>query len=143
MSSEYKATFFVFTHETLTPIVGKSTHATIKLLCSEIYANAAENKCALGGGSNGFRGIIMPNAEYLKIQTDMGIKTPVAFIKPAPPKVGDNAITIKRIEQLIVDCKAMESQLKKQVVAAIECEYIKALRAVKVGFARVPAKEII
>jgi hypothetical protein len=135
MSSEYKATFFVFTHETLTPIVGKSTHATIKLLCCEIYANAAENECALGGGSNGYLGIIMPNAEYLKIQTDMGITTPVAFTKPAPPKVGDNAITIKRIEQRIVDCKAMESQLKKQVVAAIEREYIEALRDVKVEFA--------
>jgi hypothetical protein len=85
----------------------------------------------------------MPDTEYLKIQTDMGIENPVAFTKPAPPKVDDDAITIKRTEQRIVDCKAMESQLKKQVIAAIEREYIEALRDVKVGFARVTAKEII
>ena len=81
MSIDIKATTFVFPHEILTPIVGKPTHETVKLLRKEAYANAYENECTLGGGDNGYLGLIMPANEYRDIQIKAGTAVASDFIK--------------------------------------------------------------
>lgn len=144
MSELYKATVFVFPHDTLTPITDEPNHATIETLLNEIYANAAENETSLGGGQNGYLGLIMPTTEYLQVQTDMGITPAVPFVKPAAPITGDDAITIKRKEQSIVDCKHMEMHLKKQLIAAIKPEFLVPLQQTTTGYKRTKsAKEIL
>jgi hypothetical protein len=144
MSELYKATVFVFPHDTLTPITDEPNHTTIELLLNEIYANAAENETTLGGGQNGYLGLIMPTAEYLKVQTDMGITPAIPFIKPTAPTTGDDAITIKRKEQIIVDYKHMELQLKKQIIAAVKAEFLEPLQQTTTGYKRTKsAKEIL
>jgi hypothetical protein len=138
-SIDIKATSFVFPHETLTPIIGKPTHDTVNLLRKELYANAFGNECTLGGGDNGYLGIIMPNDKYLKQQA----VNPVPFEKPDPPDPTEPDAIKKSINQKILDYKAMEAHLKRQILAAIEREYIEALDDDSVGFARITAKALL
>ena len=145
MSFDMKATTFVFPHETLTKIHGKPTHETVRLLRQEVYANAYKNKCSLGGGDNGYLGIIMPNSEYLKIQTDAGIETAVPFNKPNAPDATTSEANIKIINQQRMDHKAMEGHLKKQILDAFkdEREYIDAMDDDCIGFARYTPKQLL
>ena len=145
MSFDIKATTFVFPHETLTKIKGKPTHESVKLLRKELYANAYENECTLGGGDNGYLRIIMPNDNYAKLQTDMGIETPVPFTKPNVPSATANDIETKTINQQRLDHKAMEGHLKKQIIDAFdhEREYIEAIDDDSMGFAKFTPKALL
>jgi hypothetical protein len=70
---------FAFSHPTLTPIVGKSTSITIKLLLKEVYANARSVHSTHGGGATGNLGLAMSDAAYV-------IHVPATpFIAPAHP----------------------------------------------------------
>ena len=143
MSIDIKATTFVFPHEILTPIVGKPTHETVKLLRKEAYANAYENECTLGGGDNGYLGLIMPANEYRDIQIKAGTTVASDFIKPIPPDPAANATIISSTNKKILDYKAMEGHLKRQILAAVEREYIESLDDDSVGFARITAKALL
>jgi hypothetical protein len=140
MSVDIKATTFVFPHETLTPIIGKPNHETVKLLRKELYAY--ENECTLGGGDNGYLGIIMSNTKYSKLLTDAGAAD-IAFVKPPAPDDTADAAVIASINKKILDYKAMEGHLKRQILASIEREYIESLDDDSVGFARVTAKALL
>ena len=140
-----KATTFVFPHETLTKITGKPNHETVQLLRKELYANAYENESTLGGGDNGYLGIIMPNNDYLKMQTDAGVETAVPFCKPAAPDATTTDANSKHINQQRMDHKAMEGHLKKQILDAFkdEREYIDAIDDECIGFARYTPKQLL
>ena len=143
MSTDIKATTFVFPHETLTPIVGKPTHETVKLMRKELYANTLGNDSTLGGGDNGYIGIIMPTDEYEKMQRDAHVANPVVFAKPDPPDLTETATVIMTTNKNILDYKAMENHLKQQILAAIERKYILALEDDRVGFARVTPQALL
>jgi hypothetical protein len=143
MSYDTKATTFVFTHEKLTPIVGKPNHESVKLLRQELYANAFENECTLGGGNHGYLGLIMPDEAYLQLQIDSGIEAPVAFIKPAAP--ADNATDVIKasINKKILDYKSMEAHLKKQLIDAVERDYIELMSDDFIGFGKYSCKAVL
>ena len=142
MSIDIKATTFVFPHETLIPIIGKPTHKTVKLLRKELYANAYENKCTLGGGDNEYLGIIMTNTKYSALLTDAG-SADIVFVKPAiPDDAADDSVKAS-INKKILDYKAMEAHLKRQMLTAIDREFIESLDDDSVGFARVTAKMLL
>jgi hypothetical protein len=69
---------FTFPHPTLTPLVGKPTSATIKLLTREVYANAHSVHSTRGGGANGHLATCMPDATYFA-------RAGEAFIIPVHP----------------------------------------------------------
>ena len=138
-----KATTFVFPHEKPTKINGIPTHDTLQLLRKELYANAYGNDCTLGGGNNGYLGMIMPTDMYLKLQTDMKVTTPVEFkIPKAPEATAEEAIMIKT-SKIILDCKTMETYLTQQILAAIDREYFDALDDDNMGLSRVTAKDML
>jgi hypothetical protein len=56
---------YTFPHPVLTPIIGKPTTATTKLLQCEIFANARAIHSTRGGGANGHLSVCMPNPAYL------------------------------------------------------------------------------
>ncbi len=124
-----KANIFVFPHETLTPIVGKPTHDAIKKLRNQVYANAMNNECTLGGGDYGYLGLIMPTEEYLQLQRDEGNNNPIEFIKPPLPDPAAAPADIKRASQKILDVKSMEAHLQRQILAAIDEKIIETLVA--------------
>lgn len=142
MSFDIKATTFVFPHETLTPIIGKPNHESVKLLRKELYANAYENDCTLGGGDNGYLGIIMPTTKYSELLTDAGAAD-IAFVKPPAPDATADDTTIANVNKKILDYKAMEGHLKRQILTAIEREYIELLDDDCVGFSRLTAKALL
>jgi hypothetical protein len=143
MSDDTKATTFVFTHEKLTKVVGKPNHESVKLLRKELYANAYENDCTLGGGNNGYLGIIMPDDAYLQMQIDSGIANPVAFTKPDPPDDNATAAIKATINKKILDYKTMEAHLKKQMIDAIEREYIDMVSDDFIGFGKFSCKALL
>ena len=138
-----RATTFVFPHATLTKIEGKPTHETVTIFKSELYANALQNDCTLGGGDNGYLGLIMPTTEYEKTQTDDGVQHPIAFAKPPPPDPTAAEAIIIRTNKEILDYKTMEGQLKGQIIAAIHMDYIAEIRDTKFGFAKVTTKALL
>ena len=145
MSIDMKATTFVFPHETLTPVTGKPTHESVTLLRKEVYANAFQNECTLGGGDNGYLGIIMPTEKYKQAQINAGITEAdtFEFTKPAAPDPLAASATILRTNKDILDYKAMEGHLKRQILTAIDREYIEALDDDSIGFARITAKALL
>lgn len=74
------ATSYTFPYPTLTVIEGKPTAATLLVLRKEIYANARSVHCDLGGGANGYLGVVMPPAQY----TLRTLKVFTAPVHPGP-----------------------------------------------------------
>jgi hypothetical protein len=71
---------FPFPHPKLTPIDGKQTSATIRLLQREVYANARSVHSDLGGRLNGHLGMAIPDAQYF-------MQAHEQFIAPIHPGV--------------------------------------------------------
>ena len=143
MSVDMKATIFVFPHTTLTKIIGKPKHENVTILRKEMYANAMQNDCTLGGGDNGYLGIIMPAVAYADKQTKEGNNNPIAFVKPQPPDPTAAASIIYSTNSSILDFKSMEGQLKGQIMDAIERKYIAELDDEQYGFANITAKTLL
>ena len=138
-----KATIFVFPHTTLTKIIGKPKHENVTILRKEMYANAMQNDCTLGGGDNGYLGIIMPAVAYADKQTKEGNNNPIAFVKPQPPDPTAAANIIHSTNSSILDFKSMEGQLKGQIMDAIERKYIAELNDEQYGFTNITAKTLL
>jgi hypothetical protein len=144
-----KADTFIFPHATLTPIAGEPTHATIKTLKSELYANARHNLTTLGGGNLGYMGILMTAADYAKLQTDAGNPNPDAFDIPAAPAALTAASTdieksdFQEAKQHRANCNAMEALLQQQIIAAIDAKYIKKIKNATFGFACIKCERIL
>ena len=56
-----------FPHPKLTPIQGKPTNASIKILKKEVYANARAIPSQRGGGKHGHLGLVMENLAYATV----------------------------------------------------------------------------
>jgi hypothetical protein len=133
MSYEIKPTSFVFTHEKLTPIVGRPTYQSVSQLKREVYANAGQNPCTLGGATRGYLGMIMPAAEYAEHQrkTDRPI---VPFNLPPEPPMDATEAAIDHYTKITIDYGAMESALRRQIVEAVDIQYIKKFSDKIMGF---------
>ena len=79
----------VLPHDPLTPIIGKPTYASIKLLKQELYANALSVQSNAGGGMYGHLGLIMPATEY------NALPDAATWIDPIAPKLPDFAPTTR------------------------------------------------
>ena len=94
-----------------------------------------QNECTLGGGDNGYLGIIMPTNEYIIEQTKNGIQIPIGFIKPQPPDPALAADVICRTKSILLNYKSIEAHLKGQIMDTIKRKYIAELDDEKFGFA--------
>lgn len=144
-----KTTTFNFPYPVLTKIEGEPTNSTITILKREIYANAMENMCTIGCGKLGYLGLIMPDANFeakQKLVTPDGPFKP--FTKPGQTpddddSTDDDSTVQKYNAQILRDYVAMETTLKQQLLGAIKRTYLTAIEDAEVGFALVPAKEIL
>jgi hypothetical protein len=71
-------TSYKFPYPSLTTVEGKPTAATLLLPRKEIYANARSIHCDLGGGADGYLGIVIPAAQYT-------LRTLKVFTAPVHP----------------------------------------------------------
>lgn len=143
MTYDSKTTSFNFPFETLTPILGEPTNATITILKRQIYANAMENACTLGCGTLGYLGIIMPERDFRNKQLSIhpGTQFQPFTIPVQDPQADDDEQKEQR--RALRDYVSMDSKLKQQILAAIEVTYISEIQDAEVGFAAVNAKAIL
>jgi hypothetical protein len=71
-------TTYNFPHPSLTTVEGKPTATSLLRLRKEIYANARSVHSDLGGGSNGYLGLVMPSVQYT-------LRTMIPFTAPVHP----------------------------------------------------------
>ena len=130
-------------------IVGQPTNQGIDLLEEELLAIAASITTPLGGGNNGHAGILMDNVDYM---ATFGVAT--AFIAPPNPGVYPagpfpaglrkerEAEHEKEIEVYETYLGVAEG-LKTLIRQAVDEDYILELRAEKIGYLRVTAKQML
>ncbi|KAL3939000.1 MAG: hypothetical protein SGARI_001528, partial [Bacillariaceae sp.] len=130
----------------LTAIVGKPKAATLRTIRREVYANARAVP-SLANGQRGHLGVIMPAAEYL-------VLAGAAYIPPPPPGAPPAPLgTVQALllaQQQYVDAKEAYStyiqlitDLKQQMLTAIDEEYLEVLRDDEQGYADVSVQGML
>ena len=117
----------------LTKIHGEPTYHTLKILKNELKANASSVQSNLGGGSHGHLGLVLTRAEYALIAIAPYINPPhPGQLNIAPGTANHEAERLTREHRELVrewrETVDIEKALIKQIVKAIEPNYLKALR---------------
>jgi len=125
----------------LTRIVGTPNNSSIKLLTKEVYTNAHAIPSTHGGGTRGHLGLVMSDAEYV-VLAGVQFQLP-AHPGPTPPyATGANAaahaettriydVTLKELATTTI----VQEEIKKQILAAVDCIYLAVLDDDVFGFA--------
>jgi len=133
----------MFLHATLTRIVGTPNNSSIKLLTKEVYTNARTIPSTHGGGTRGHLGLVMTDAEYV-VLAGVQFQLP-AHPGPTPPyAAGTNAaahvetthlydVTLKELATATI----IQEEIKKQILAAVDCIYLATLDDDVFSFANV------
>ena len=128
---DYATTFFEY--PILDRIHGEPTYEGLKRMKKQLKANAQSVPSILGGGQFGLLGLVLTPAEYQVISN-------VAFVEPARPAAlqippftaQHDAIRLRGEHEEDMDtyrdCIAVKKALIKQIVAAVDTEYLKELR---------------
>ena len=123
----------VFEYKELTKIHGEPTYESVKRLHNEVKANAVQVRSNLGGGNFGHLGLVMSNAQYALI-SGVPFNRPAhsgpLVVPPGSTQAQIQAIRDTHREQLRVfhEVLGVESNLRQQIVAAIEPPYLKTIR---------------
>ena len=120
-----------FPHPSLPKITGRPTFSSINALRKLQKANAAEVNSTLGGGAHGYLGMIISDAAYARAAPGTPYIHPI-YPGPYPTLVaGETAAQItaratrhKEELRLFQESNAMQTACKKQIVDAIEEDYI-------------------
>ena len=143
-------TSLTYPFPTLTKITGKPTAVSMKLLTKELFTNARAIPCHQAGGRYGHLGIIMPDVPYQALAGVTAAWDDVAAPGDAPNIPGGSdsvtiANTIKQHEQNVhrfTLAQTVDNDLKSQLIAAVEPQYISSLEDEMLGFATVTARTI-
>lgn len=132
-----------FPHATLTPVSGKPTSTSIKLLTKELFTNARAIPSTRGGGAHGHLGLALDAVAYLAL-------TGQAFDLPAHPgpspvhREGATrdviAETIRLFNAVLTEltvANSVKQELKKQIIEAVDHLYLADLEDDTFGFADV------
>jgi hypothetical protein len=119
----------------LTKLHGEPTYDTLTTLRDEIKTNAITVNSTLGGGNYGHLGLVLPATEYAAIPNTTAYTRPpnpgVLVIQPNTP----NHEAVRRESEhreekrIWRECIDVEQALLKQIVAAVDPKYLKALRS--------------
>jgi hypothetical protein len=151
MSGTATTTTFPFPHATLTPIVGKPTEPTVKLLQRELYTNARSVPSTRGGGANGYLGLLMPALAYAER---------AGALSPWRNVIHPGRLPIHNLDatsiQITARDRAYDAQLreyaeltkikielKQQILAAVPSMYLRILSDQDFGFADVSPAQLL
>lgn len=135
-----------FPHTNLSKIVGTPTYETIKILNEEISANAVTISND-SGGIYGYLALTIPAAIYSTV-------TATPFVAPhAPanpdltgltgPQISARNRQFDRNKATFNDYTSLQLALKKQLIAAVEPIYLRAIRDKYVGFGNLTILEML
>lgn len=122
-----------FQHKVLTKIHGKPTYASLKLLSTEITANAASVPSTLGGGFYGHLGLVLTPAKYASMPNAVPWESPVPpgpFLPPANgtgPQIEAAKDVWRELKYSFELNHATEKALVAQLVASVDSIYLRAL----------------
>ena len=131
-------------------IVGQPTMQAIDLLEEELIAIAASIATPLGGGDNGHVGMLMENADYM---AEFTVAAP-GFVVPANPGVyptgpfpagtrAEREAQHEKEAEVYQTYLGVGDGLKDLVRVAVDEDYVIELKAERVGYLRVTAKQMI
>ena len=142
---DYRAKYFE--HKDLDKIYGQPTIETIVKLLKQSKRNAQSVLTTLGGGQLGYLSLYLTTAEYITIPgatafvrpTDPGafVPTPNSGISTrggtgpdplTPADIATQKLQHDEVRHQYDEMQAIELTLRRQIVAAIEEEYLQALR---------------
>ncbi len=143
----YIDTFFEF--KELTKIHGEPTFESIKLLHNQLKANANSVPSTLGGGAHGHLGLVLPPTLYNLISNTPFVRPAM----PAPVQIPNNNPSQHLIRTLreqhkddmhvFTTCNGVDAALRQQIVAAIDDQYLSAIRNSTTNSITRPVYEII
>lgn len=129
-----------FPEETLPKISGLPTYETLTELRKALKYNASSVPSTLGGGNNGYLGIVVSTAVYASID-------PTPFITPVDPGVQPNipvgttaaatAVIVRAHQEhqrQFREHQNLQRALKKQLQVSVEPLYLRAIRDSNAGF---------
>jgi len=145
---DYRIKFFE--HKDLSKIYGQPTIDAIVTLLKEGKRNAQSVRTTLGGGQFGYLWFFLTDADYNRIPgtipfvrpVDPGIFTPIQNPGGIVTRAGLGAVAVPltaadiatqklahdELKRQFNECQAVEAALRKQIVEAIDGEYLQALR---------------
>ena len=138
-----------FPHPDLPPIEGQPTYEKIAAIKSLLAANAASIQTTRGGGDNGYLGILLSPAVYATINAIPWIDPPNPGATPVIPP---NATSAQIGEAVRVHTENLrqwreftnlQQALKKQLIAAVNPIYFRAIKHRHVGFANHSIREML
>jgi hypothetical protein len=115
-------------------IRGEPNYKTIRELQDSLEQNAMSIECGLGGGANGYLGILLSAAEYATIPGTVPFIAPVNPGHTAPPVAGaaaaiaNQARVYEEAYRKYQEYTDVVKALRKQLVAAVDDAYIIALK---------------
>ena len=128
---DYAVTYFEF--PVLDKIHGEPNYESLKKLKKQLKANAQSVPSTLGGGNHGLLGLVLTQAEYARVSNDQ-FNIPLRPGALLIPPFTANHETIRlqgeheQAKETFNDCMAVKKTLIKQIVAAVDAEYLKELR---------------
>jgi hypothetical protein len=139
-----------FPHAVLTPVIGKPTSTSIKLLTKELFTNARAIPSTRGGGNHGHLGIAMSAADYLVVTTGTAFDLP-EHPGPAPIHLqGATAAAIAETTRVYTTtlkeldtANNVKQALKKQIIDAVDHLYLADLEDDTFGFADVTVPQMM
>jgi hypothetical protein len=123
-----------FPYKTPTPTQGEPTYKTLKRLKNELRANASLVDTDLGGGDHGFLGLVLTDAEYLRVAPTTPFIVPDFPGTLIIPRGTDTVDAMNLREQhrqdvrLHRECREVERALLRHVTTAVESKYIDFLK---------------
>ena len=135
---------------TLTKITGKPTAVMLKTLTKQVFTNARAIPCHQANGLYGHLGLIMGDTAYQALPNVTAAWADVAAPGNVPTIAGGaDAVTITNTMETYRQSKRrfdlqqqVDSDLKAQLIAAVDPEYISSLEDNTLEFANVTAKRI-
>jgi hypothetical protein len=138
-----------FPHVELTKIIGKPNAASITQLKKELYANARSVHCELGGGVNGYLGVVMPNAAYI-LRAGLPFVVPIHPGTQAAHAANATVAQITEANRVYDKSKAdfttyqqVHESLRQLVLTAVDPLYYQSLEDDEFGYANFNTPNII
>jgi uncharacterized phage-associated protein len=114
--------------------MGEPTYKTIRELQDKLVENASSIECGLGGGANGYLGVLLTAAEYMTIPGTFPFQAPVNPGRTAPPVAGaaaaiaNQARVFDEAYRQYQEYSDVVKALRKQLVSAVDEAYLIALK---------------
>ena len=140
---------FNFPYEVLTPIIGKPTNTTLRLLQRQLYTNARAVESPRGGGDHGHLALLLSDEAYLA-RAGTPFEVPL-HPGPAPPAtIGATAAqlaeSIRAYNQALADVSLysrLRAALTAQILAAVSDSFLSALEDPDFGFSDVTPRAML